>query len=156
MRPGSGLARAPAARATAGVLTSIAIAWYFYGPPWYLSQPGAGGIGVQEDVFLSGFQAISKGAIPYIGPASVQYGPGVQLLSYLYMRHIGTFSVVGFRESWAIFQWVGATILFVVFFLAFGYLRGLVSDPALGADLPRAAGGGVPAQGVLRRFLRLV
>lgn len=122
-----GLASAPAARATAGILTSLATAWYFYGPPWYLSRPGAGAIGVQEDVFLSGFQAISKGAIPYIGPASVQYGPGVQLLSYLYMRHIGTFSVVGFRESWAIFQWAGATILFVVFFLAFGYWRGLVA-----------------------------
>jgi len=121
-----GLASARAARAAAGVLTSLAIGWYFYGPPWYLNRPGAGGIGVQEDVFLSGFQAISKGAIPYIGPASVQYGPGVQLLSYLYMRHIGTFSVVGFRESWAVFQWVGATILFAVFFLAFGYLRGLV------------------------------
>jgi hypothetical protein len=85
-------------------------------------------IGFQEDVFLSGFQAISKGAIPYLGPASVQYGPGTQLLSYLYMRHIGTFSVVGFRESWATFQWVGATILFIVFFLAFGYLRGLVAS----------------------------
>jgi hypothetical protein len=122
-----GLASARAARAAAGVLTPIAVGWYFYGPPWYLNRPGAAGIGVQEDVFLSGFQAISKGAIPYIGPASVQYGPGVQLLSYLYMRHIGTFSVVGFRESWAVFQWVGATILFAVFFLAFGYLRGLLA-----------------------------
>jgi hypothetical protein len=145
------LASTPAARATAGILTSIAIAWYFYGPPWYLSQPGAGGIGVQEDVFLSGFQAISRGAIPYIGPASVQYGPGAQLLSYLYMRHIGTFSVVGFRESWAIFEWVGATILFVVFFLAFGYLRGLAATllsvliyPALQevGFLPRGSYGG--------------
>jgi hypothetical protein len=123
-----GLASARAARAAAGILTPLAIGWYFYGPPWYLNRPGAAaGIGVQEDVFLSGFQAISKGAIPYIGPASVQYGPGVQLLSYLYMRHIGTFSVVGFRESWAVFQWVGATILFAVFFLAFGYLRGLLA-----------------------------
>jgi hypothetical protein len=146
-----GLAGAPAARAAAGVLTSVAIGWYFYGPPWYLSQPGAGGIGVQESVFLSGFQAISKGAVPYIGPASVQYGPGAQLLSYLYMRHIGTFSVVGFRESWALFEWAGATILFVVFFLAFGYLRGLVATllsaliyPALQevGFLPRGSYGG--------------
>jgi hypothetical protein len=122
------VAGTPAARAAAGAVTSIAIAWYCYGPPWYLGRSGAGGpIGSQEDIFLSGFQAISKGAIPYLGPASVQYGPGTQQLSYLYMRHIGTFSVVGFRESWATFQWVGATILFVVFFLAFGYLRGLVA-----------------------------
>jgi len=122
-----GLADARAVRVTAGILTALAIAWYFYGPPWYLSRPGAGGIGAQEDVFLGGFQAIAKGTIPYIGSASVQYGPGAQFLSYLYMRHIGTFSVVGFRESWAAFQWAGATILFVVFFLAFGYLRGLVA-----------------------------
>ena len=113
-----------------GVLTAIALAYYFYGPPWYLSKAsstGATGIGFQEDVFLSGFQAISKGAVPYIGPASVQYGPGAQLLSYLYMRHIGGFSVVGFRESWAMFQWVGATIFFVVLFLALGYGRGLAA-----------------------------
>ncbi|HUJ04917.1 MAG TPA: hypothetical protein VLX31_02280, partial [Streptosporangiaceae bacterium] len=122
-----GLAAGTAVKVVAGIVTSLALGWYFYGPPWYLNRPGAGAIGFQEDVFLSGFQAISRGAIPYIGPASVQYGPGAQLLSYLYMRHIGTFSVVGFRESWAIFQWAGATILFVVFFLAFGYLRGLVA-----------------------------
>jgi len=122
-----GLARRPALRAAAGVLTSLAIAWYLYGPPWYLGRPGAAGIGLQEDVFLSGLQAIYRGAIPYIGPASVQYGPGAQLLSYLYMRHMGGFSVIGFRESWATFQLAGATILFVVFFLAFGYLRGLMA-----------------------------
>jgi hypothetical protein len=118
---------ARAARVTAGIVTSLALGWYFYGPPWYLNGPGSGPIGAQEDVFLSGLQAISRGAVPFIGPASVQYGPGVQLLSYLYMRHVGTFSVIGFRESWALFQWSGATILFVVFFLAFGYLRGLVA-----------------------------
>ena len=122
-----GLTSARTVRAGGGILTALAIAWYFYGPPWSLSGRGAGGIGFQEDVFLSGMQAISKGAIPYIGAASVQYGPGVQSLSYLYMKHVSTFSVVGFRESWAAFQWVGAAILFVVFFLAFGYLRGLVA-----------------------------
>src|ERR1700722_3491734 len=115
-------------RVAAGILTAVAIAWYFYGPPWYLGKAaGQVGIGDQEDVFLSGLQAISKGATPYIGPASVQYGPGTQLLSYLYMRHIGTFSVVGFRESWALFEWAGASIFFVVLFLALGYSRGLAA-----------------------------
>ncbi len=117
-------------RVVVGVLTAVGMAYYFYGPPWYLTRtPTAGstGINIQEDVFLSGFQAISKGTVPYIGPASVQYGPGAQLLSYLYMRHIGGFSVVGFRESWAMFQWVGATIFFVVLFLALGYGRGLAA-----------------------------
>jgi hypothetical protein len=117
-------------RVAVGVMTAIGLAYYFYGPPWYLSKTatvGPIGINFQEDVFLSGFQAISKGAVPYIGPASVQYGPGAQLLSYLYMRHIGGFSVVGFRESWAMFQWVGATIFFVVLFLVLGYGRGLAA-----------------------------
>ncbi len=109
----------------AGVATAIGLAWYFYGPPWYLSRSTAP-IGYQEDVFLAGLQAISKGQLPYIGPAAVQYGPGAQLMSYLFMRHVFTFSVIGFRESWATFQWVGASILFVAFFLAFGFARGLL------------------------------
>jgi hypothetical protein len=115
----------------AGVLTAIGLAFYFYGPPWFLSKAastGRIGIGTQEDVFLGGFQAIAKGSVPYIGPASVQYGPGAQLLSYLYMRHVGGFSVVGFRESWAMFEWVGATIFLVVLFLALGYGRGLAAS----------------------------
>ncbi len=111
-----------------GVLTALGLAYYFYGPPWYLNRAsGASPVSLQEDVFLSGLQAMSKGATPYIGPASVQYGPGTQLLSYLYMRHLGTFSVVGFRESWALFEWAGASIFFVVLFLALGYSRGLAA-----------------------------
>jgi hypothetical protein len=119
----------PAIRSVVGVLTAIGVAYYFYGPPWYLSRSvSSGPIGAQEDVFLAGLQAISKGAVPYIGPASVQYGPGAQLLSDLYMRHIASFSVLGFRESWAMLQWVGATIFFVVLFLALGYGRGLAAS----------------------------
>lgn len=118
-----------AVRSAVGILTAIGVAYYFYGPPWYLSRSSSSGpIGAQEDVFLAGLQAVSKGAVPYIGPASVQYGPGAQLLSYLYMRHIATFSVIGFRESWAMLQWAGATIFFVVLFLALGYGRGLAAS----------------------------
>jgi hypothetical protein len=117
-----------AVHSAVGILTAIGLAYYFYGPPWYLSRSGTSGrIGAQEDVFLAGLQAMSKGAVPYIGPASVQYGPGAQLLSYLYMRHIASFSVLGFRESWATLQWAGATIFFVVLFLALGYGRGLAA-----------------------------
>ena len=143
---------ARSARTTAGLVTSLAIGWYFYGPPWYLSRPGASGIGAQEDVFLSGFQAISRGATPFIGPASEQYGPGVQALSYFYMRHIGTFSVVGFRESWAMFQWAGATILFAVFFLAFGYLRGLVVSLLSALVYPGLQGMGFQPAGTYNGF----
>jgi hypothetical protein len=118
-----------AVRSVVGILTAVGVAYYFYGPPWYLSRSiTSGRIGAQEDVFLAGLQAMSKGAVPYIGPASVQYGPGAQLLSYLYMRHIASFSVLGFRESWAMLQWAGATIFFVVLVLALGFGRGLAAS----------------------------
>lgn len=108
----------------AGLATALGLAWYFLGPPWYLSQTSSV-IGTQEDVFLVGFQAIAKGHLPYIGVAGVQYGPGTQLVSYLLMRHVTSFSVVGFRQAWALLTWGGASVLFAVFFLAFGYARGL-------------------------------
>jgi len=109
----------------AGLVTALGLAWYFLGSPWYLSQTSSV-IGAQEDVFLVGFQAIAKGHLPYIGVAGVQYGPGTQLASYLVMRHVTSFSVVGFRQAWALLTWAGASVLFAVFFLAFGYVRGLV------------------------------
>jgi hypothetical protein len=113
------------------MLTAIGLAYYFYGPPWYLTKTptrGVVGINMQEDVYLGGFQAMFKGHVPFIGPASLQYGPGSQLLSYFYMRHVSGFSVVGFRESWAMMEWVGATIFFIVMFLALGYGRGLAAS----------------------------
>jgi hypothetical protein len=109
----------------AGLVTALGLAWYFSGPPWYVTQARTV-ITTQEDVFLVGFQAIAHGHLPYIGVAGVQYGPGTQLASYLLMQHVTSFSVVGFRQAWALYQWVGASILFMVFFLAFGYARGLV------------------------------
>ncbi len=78
-------------------------------------------------MFLAGLQAMSKGHLAYVGPASVQYGPGAQLLSYLLMRHVFAFSVVGFRQAWALFQWSGASLFFVALFLALGYARGLAA-----------------------------
>jgi hypothetical protein len=128
--PSPGWWGARSTRLVVGVLTAIGLAYYFYGPPWYLSKTpttGSTGINFQEDVYLAGLQAISKGAVPYIGSASLQYGPGSELLSYLYMRHVSGFSVVGFRESWAILAWVGVTVFFIVLFLALGYGRGLAA-----------------------------
>jgi hypothetical protein len=119
-------------RAAFGVTTALALAYYFYGPPWYLDR-NTGPIDYHEDFHFGGLQALSKGDVPYIGPAVNHYGPGAQLLAYLYIRHIGTFSVVGVRESQAMFHWTGATIFFLVLFLALGYFRGLVA--ALGAAL---------------------
>ncbi len=115
-------------RVTVRLLTPLGLACYFYGPPWYLSRTfGSVPISDQEDLYLGGLQAISKGAVPYIGPAAIQYGPGSQLIPYLLMRHVYAFSVVGFRESWATLQWAGASVLFVVFFLTLGYVRGLAA-----------------------------
>jgi hypothetical protein len=108
----------------AGLVTALGLAWYFEGPPWYLGQTSTP-ISLQEDVVLIGLQAVAKGHLAYVGVASVQYGPGTQVAAYLLMRHVTSFSVVGFREAWALFQWAGASVLFAVFFLAFGYLRGL-------------------------------
>jgi hypothetical protein len=108
----------------AGLVTALGLAWYFAGPPWYLSKTSTP-ISMQEDVVLIGLQAVAKGHLPYVGVASVQYGPGTQVAAYWLMRHVTSFSVVGFREAWALFVWAGTSVLFAVFFLAFGYARGL-------------------------------
>ncbi|MGH3290989.1 MAG: hypothetical protein ACRDP7_04210 [Trebonia sp.] len=108
----------------AGLATALGLAWYFLGAPWNISQTSAP-ISQQEDVWLVGLQAIAKGHLPYLGVAEVPYGPGTQLASFLLMHHVTSFSVVGFREAWALQVWAGASVLFVLFFLAFGYVRGL-------------------------------
>jgi hypothetical protein len=109
----------------AGLVTALGLAWYCAGPPWYLSQTSTP-ISHQEEVVLIGLQAVAKGHLPYVGVASVQYGPGTQVAAYLLMRHVTAFSVVGFRAAWALLVWAGVSVLFAVFFLAFGYARGLV------------------------------
>jgi hypothetical protein len=109
---------------SAGLLTALGLAWYFVGPPWYLSGTSSP-ISRQEEVVLIGLQAVAKGHLPYVGVASVQYGPGTQVAAYWLMRHVTSFSVVGFREAWALLVWAGVSAVFAVFFLAFGYARGL-------------------------------
>ena len=107
-----------------GLATALGLAWYLTGPPWYLSKTSTP-ISHQEEVVLIGLQAVAKGHLPYVGVASVQYGPGTQVLVYWLMRHVTSFSVVGFREAWALLVWGGVSVVFAVFFLAFGYARGL-------------------------------
>jgi hypothetical protein len=108
------------ALASAKVLSALGIAYYFFGPPWYIEHY-TGGIDYHEDVHFGGLQAILTGHLPYIGPAAIQYGPGTQLVSYLYMKHIGGMSVVGFRESFALFHWIGASIVLLALFLRLRY-----------------------------------
>src|SRR5260370_2802317 len=108
----------------AGVATARALAWYFVGPPRCLRQTPTS-ITYQEDVWLPGFQAIAGRHLPGTGAAGTQFGPGTQLACYWLMRHVTSFSVVGFRQAWAVLFWVGVSVLFVAFFLAFGYVRAL-------------------------------
>jgi hypothetical protein len=119
----------------AGLVTALGLAWYFAGPPWYLSKTSSP-ISHQEEVVLIGLQAVAKGHLPYVGVASVQYGPGTQVAAYWLMHHVTSFSVVGFREAWALLVWAGVSILFVVFFLAFGYVRGLAISVLSGVVYP--------------------
>ena len=79
----------------------------------------------QEEFLLTGLQAVAKGHLPYVGVANVPYGPGTQLAAYWLMQHVTSFSIVGFREAWALLVWAGVSVIFAVFFLAFGYARGL-------------------------------
>src|SRR5262249_30996583 len=80
-------------------------AWYFAGPPWHLDRHHRS-IDWHEQVHLGGLQAIHSGYAPYIGPASNQYGPGFQFITYSLMTRLFQFDIVGFRESFAAIQFV--------------------------------------------------
>ena len=81
---------------------------------------------------LGPLQAISKGYLPYIGPASTQYGPGAQVLLYALMTHQGRhFDLVSFRTACAVlnfvvlvaaglaaYRWMGFTAAVLVVILA--------------------------------------
>jgi hypothetical protein len=88
-------------RAACGALSLAALAWYFAGPPWHLERHHRP-IDWHEQAVLGPLQAISKGYIPYIGPASTQYGPGAQVLIYTLMTEQRAFDIVSFRTACAI------------------------------------------------------
>jgi len=81
-------------------LLALCLAWFLAGPPWNLYRHHRP-IDFHEQVNLGPLQAIEKGYIPYIGAASTQYGPGSELVTYLFMKLAGRFDVVGFREATA-------------------------------------------------------
>jgi hypothetical protein len=105
----------------AKLVLAVALAAYFFGPPWHVDQQQQQ-IDYHEDVHFGGLQAISLGAVPYVNQASIQYGPGTQLFIYLYMKHVGGFSVVSFRESFALFHWLAATLFFAAVFVRLRFL----------------------------------
>ena len=110
----------------AKLLVAVGLAAYFYGPHWTIA-PHGGSIDYHEDVHLGGLQAISDGATPYVDQAAVQYGPGAQLFSYLFMHHVGGVSIVGFRESFAAMHWFGATVFFAALFLRLRFRLALIA-----------------------------
>lgn len=86
----------------AGIVAALAIGWYFAGPPWHMDRHHRS-IDHHEQFHLGSLQAIDKGYVPYVGPASTPYGPGAQFLTYSWMKLRG-FTVVSFRESELVFQ----------------------------------------------------
>ena len=93
----------------------VALATLAFGPPWTLDASREP-VDMHEEVHLSGLQAIDRGYTPYLGAASVNYGPGLQLAGYGYMRARARFSVPGFREWFAFALWIATSIAFVVYF----------------------------------------
>ena len=120
-RPSAGTAapsqgRRAAFHLAAKLVIGLAVAGFFFSPPW--SVASVGGIDGHIDPHLGPIQAVSHGAVPYIGAAAVQYGPGSQLIAMLYMHEIDL-SIVGLREVFALYHWLGATIFIVALCLRF-------------------------------------
>jgi hypothetical protein len=102
----------------AGAMVVIALAWYFAGPPWHLERHHRT-IDWHEQAHLGSLQAISKGYLPFIGPASTGYGPGSQLMMYETMQALGHFDIPAFRSAWAVFDLIG---LFIVAGVAYYWI----------------------------------
>lgn len=109
-----------------GLAAIIALVWYFGGPPWHLDRHHRW-IESHEEAHLGALQAISKGYLPYVGPASTQYGPGSQLLVHQIMKRARGFDIVSFRTAFASFQFV---TLLIVAIAAYAWL-GLASASAV-------------------------
>jgi hypothetical protein len=93
-----------------GIVAIVAVAWYFAGPPWNLERLHRG-IDWHEQLHLGPLQAISKGYLPYIGPASVVYGPGSQILTYEVMARSPRFDIVSFRSAFAAFNFAALLVV---------------------------------------------
>ena len=113
--PAPGVVTQPISIARALVLVGggLIFAAYFFGPPWH---PALSAVNPHEAPMMSGVQAIANGATPYIGSAAVQYGPGSELIHYLYL-HLFGFDLIGFRQSTALLYLIAASIFFVVVFV---------------------------------------
>lgn len=106
-------------RTLAGVLTIAVVCWYFAGPPWNLERHHRP-IDWHEQLQLGPMQAIASGYLPYVGPASATYGPGVELLQYAGMKVQRHFDVVAFRAVWAAFHLTAVLAIGIAAYLWLG------------------------------------
>ena len=83
------------------ILACAVLAWYAAGPPWHLEHNHRE-IDGHEQVNLGPLQAIEKGYLPYTGPASSQYGPGSEMLTFAVMKWGGHFDLLSYREAGAV------------------------------------------------------
>ena len=111
--------------AAAALLLGMAFSLALFAPPWNI-ELGSGQVG-DHDVHLSQLQAIHEGATPYLGPASIQYGPGSQLFQYAYMVLSGKFSFAGYRESYAVLALIGFAIVAATYLGTLGLFYGTLA-----------------------------
>jgi hypothetical protein len=124
-------------RLAAGAIVVIVLTWYFAGPPWHLQRHHRP-IDWHEQAHLGSLQAIAKGYLPYIGPASTQYGPGSQLMMHATMKAVGRFDIVSFRTAWALFNLFGLFIVAAVAYYWIGIIGVLAVVPLALAYSPLA------------------
>ena len=77
---------------------------------------------------LGPLQAIEKGYVPYVGPASSQYGPGSQILTYAVMKWSGRFDLLSYRAAGA---WLHLLTAFGICAAAVYLLDGWMLVPVL-------------------------
>lgn len=119
--PGPGSIASP--RRLLAIGAGVLLAAYFFAPPWHVALSE---VNLHESPMMAGVQAISKGATPYIGSSAVQYGPGSEVLHYLYL-HIFGFDIVNFRQSTVLLYWLAATIFCVVLFIRLPFKLALIT-----------------------------
>lgn len=106
---GSRTAAISRVRAVGLAAAGLVLAAYFFAPPWHVALSA---VNIHETPMMAGVQGIANGATPYIGSAAVQYGPGSELIHYLYL-HVFGFNLESFRESTVLLFWLAASIFFV-------------------------------------------
>jgi hypothetical protein len=126
-------ARAALLRGAAGLLLATAM----FGPPWHTDRVERA-IGLHETIHWSGLQAIARGYEPYLGPASVNYGPGLQLLTYAWMRLGDQFTVPGFRATFGLGLWLAGGIALALGFALLRWPAALVGAALLPVLSPAA------------------